>query len=111
MTRYYVRVDDLGVARGSDASLSWSGQSPQDLAQSIERSLRDGALIGRWRDAQEAPEDVDAGLLATDPDATVTIEDKAHSVALVITTRLPHRLVSQRLNLLIGPHWTLGDVK
>jgi hypothetical protein len=39
------------------------------------------------------------------------MQDKAQRVEMVVSTKLPHRLLSHRLNLLIGAHWTLGDVQ
>lgn len=111
MTRYYVRVDDLELARGSDPELAWTGKSPQDLAQTLERTLREPDFILRWRGTQDDPEDVSPAWLVVDPDARVSIEARAHRVEMQITTKLLHRFWAQRLNLLIGGHWTLGDVK
>jgi hypothetical protein len=111
MTRYYVRIDDITQARGSDAAFAWSGNAPQDLAQTLERTLREPDFMLRWRDAQNAPEDISPAWLVVDPDARVSIEARAQRVELQITTKLLHRLWAQRLNLLIGAHWTLGDVK
>lgn len=111
MTRYYVRVDDLALARGSDPELAWTGNSPQDLAQTLEHALREPDFILRWRSAQDDPEDISPAWLVVDPDARVSIEARAHRVEMQITTKLLHRLWAQRLNLLIGAHWTLGDVK
>jgi hypothetical protein len=111
MTRYYIRVDDLAQARGSDPTFAWTGKSPQDLAQTLERALREPDLMLRWRDAQDEPEDVSPVWLAVDPEARVGIEDRAHHVEMLITTKLLQRLWAQRLDLLIGAHWTLGDVQ
>ncbi len=111
MTRYYIHVTDLASAHGSDAQFAWSGQSPQDLARALEQTLRDATFMRRWRDAQAEPEEVSAATIETDANAHVSIEDRAQRVEMVVTTRLPHRLLAQRLNLLIGAHWTLGDVK
>lgn len=111
MTRYYIRIDDLTNARGADSQFAWSGQSPQDLAQTLQQTLSDPAFANRWRDAQPEPEEVDAGLLATDAGANVSIEQKAQNAGLIVSTALPHRLLAHRLNLLIGAHWKLGDVQ
>jgi hypothetical protein len=111
MTRYYVHIDDLSLARGSDPKFAWTGNSPQDLAQTLERALREPEFILRWRDAQGTPEDVSPAWLVVDPEAGVSIEARAHRVEMQIVTKLLHRLWAQRLNLLIGAHWTLGDVK
>ncbi len=111
MTQYYIRVDDLANAHGSDQRFAWMGQSPQNLAQTLERALRDAGYINQWRDAQAEPDEVSAGLLAVDAHARVTIEERAQRVEMQIVTLLPHKLLAHRMNLLIGAHWTLGDVK
>lgn len=111
MSTYYLRVNDLGSARGEDERFRWQGQSPQDLAQALEQALRDGAFIERWRSVQPEPETLDEGLFAVDPTARVDIDNKTEFVQVIVSTRLFYRLLAQRLNLLIGTHWTLGDVK
>ncbi len=111
MTRYFIRVEELAKAHGKEPQFAWTGQSPDDLARALERSLQDSGFIAGWRNAQPEPDDVDPTLLAVDPGATVTIEDKAHQAGIIVTTRLPHRILSHRLNLLIGSSWTLGDVQ
>ncbi len=111
MTRYYVRIEDISLARGSEPAFAWTGNAPQHLAQTLERALREPDFILRWRDAQDAPEDVSPAWLIDDPDARVSVDARAHRVEMLITTKLLHRIWAQRLNLLIGAHWTLGDVK
>lgn len=109
--RYFIRVEDLANARGGDEQFSWDGQSPQDLAASITQSLRNTDLISRWREAQPEPNEVDEQLLQIDTAASVSAEQRAHQVHFVVTTTLPHRVLAQRLNLLIGSNWSLGDVQ
>ena len=110
-TRYYLHVSDIGRARGSEAALAFDLQSPQSLANALQSALRDRALFERWRRMQDEPDEVDASLGATDPAATVTASNSAPRVDLVATTTLPHALLKHRLNMLIGPTWTLGDVR
>jgi hypothetical protein len=111
MTRYYIRIDDLTRARGPDERFAWQGQSPQDLADAIGGALRDGSFIAGWRAVQPEPDEISTTLLEVDPDARVNIEARAQNVVMQIDTRLPHKLMAQRLTLLIGANWTLGDVK
>ena len=111
MTRYHIRIADLTTARGGDARFAWDGQSPQDLARTIEQVLRESAFAERWRDAQPEPDEVDASLITIDAGASVSSEDRAQQVELVITTTLAHRILAHRLNLLLGPHWSLRDVR
>ena len=111
MTTYYLRIPDLASAHGDDERFGWRGQSPQDLAQAIGQALSDSAFVARWRSAQPEPETLDEALLATDAGARVTAEDKSRLAQIVVTTKLPHRVLSHRLNLLIGAHWKLEDVK
>ncbi len=111
MTQYYIRISDLSAAAGSDVRFSWTGQSPQHLAQALEQALAHPEFIHGWRDVQAEPDEVAPGLLEIDPSAQVSIEDRAQQVSMIVSTRLAHKLVAHRLNLLIGSHWTLGDVK
>ena len=111
MTRYHIRIPDLTVARGDNAHFAWDGQSPQHLAGTVEQVLREPAFAERWRGAQPDPELVDASLLNIDAGANVCSANQAQQVNLVVTTNLPHRILAHRLNLLIGAHWTLRDVR
>jgi len=47
----------------------------------------------------------------TDPDATVTGEQKDLRINLVATTRIDSDVFKQRLRLLAGHHWELRDVR
>jgi len=110
MARFHIRIADLNTAHGTDAQFAWQGNSPQHLASTIAAVLTDVFFAQHWRAAQAEPDEVEAGLLAVDSGATVTTEERAQQVDLVVTTTLPHRVLSHRLNLLLGPHWTLRDV-
>ncbi|HSE13109.1 MAG TPA: hypothetical protein VLB69_10790 [Rudaea sp.] len=109
--RYYLGIEDLGGARGSTDSLSFQGDSPEALAAELQLALREPGLFERWRALQEDPDEVDPGLGVTDPEATVSARQSDLHVDVLVTTRLPHSILRHRLNLLIGAHWTLRDVK
>lgn len=110
--RYFLSVDDLAHARGNNADLSFQGDSPETFATTLQAALREPGLWQRWRAMQPDPDAVDPSLGAIDPDATVTarLSDELHT-DVVVTSRLPHAILRHRLNLLIGAHWTLRDVK
>jgi len=109
--RYYLGIDDLRHARGSNEQLSFRGDSPDSLANELQEALRTPALFERWRALQEDPDAIDPSLGATDPAATVSARQSNLHVDLVATTRLPHSILKHRLSLLVGAHWTLRDVK
>jgi hypothetical protein len=109
--RYYLGIEDLGSARGSTDTLSFHGDSPDALAAALQAALSTPALFERWRALQDDPDEVDPALGVTDPAATVTARQSDLHVDVLVTTRLPHSILKHRLNLLIGAHWTLRDVK
>jgi len=109
--RYYLGIDDLRHARGSNEQLAFHGDSPDSLASELQAALSQPGLFERWRALQDDPDAIDPSLGATDPAATVTAKQSDLHVDLVATTRLPHSLLKHRLNLLVGSHWTLRDVK
>jgi hypothetical protein len=108
---YYFSIADLAAAQGQDPDLAFEGHSPQALAQAIEQSLRTSALFERWRLKQEDPDDVDTSLAAVDPEATATGEQADLKVDLTVATDVPMRVLRHRMDLLIGPHWVLRDVR
>lgn len=108
---YYFSIDDLASARGSDPQLAWDGANPADLAAAVQEALRTPALFERWRATQPEPDEVDTSLAVTDPGAEVKAAVADLRVDLELTTTLPMRVVRQRLNLLIGPHWQLRDMR
>ena len=109
--RYYLGIDDLRNARGSNEQLSFGGDSPESLAGELQAALREPGLFERWRALQDDPDAVDASLGATDASATVSAKQADLHVDVIATTRLPHSILKHGLNLLIGSHWTLRDVK
>jgi hypothetical protein len=109
--RYYLGIDDLAHARGTVAALSFHGDAPESFAAALQAALREPALWQRWLALQPDPDAVDASLGAVDAAATVTAQQRDLHADVVVTTTLPHAILRHRLNLLIGAHWTLRDVK
>jgi hypothetical protein len=109
--RYHLRVADVATARGNDPDLSFAATSPDELAHAVAGALRSPALFERWRAKQPEPDEVSAALGATDASAEARAGARAHDVDLVVTTSLPHSILRQRLNWLIGDGWVLADVK
>lgn len=109
--RYYLSIDDLARARGQTPSLSFQDESPDVFAATLQAALRQPQLWQRWLAMQPDPDAVDASLGAVDPAATVTASQSDLRTDAVVTTTLAHAIVRHRLNLLIGAHWTLRDVK
>lgn len=108
---YYFRIDDFNQAHGEDADLRFDGRSPQALAETVQDALRTPDLFERWRAKQEDPDAVDMALAVTDPKATAKAEQSDLHVDLQVSTAVPMRVLRQRLGLLIGPCWTLRDVR
>ena len=108
---YLLRIDDFSAAHGSDPDLAFAGASPEALAAALTDALRTPALFERWRGKQDEPDQVPAALGATDTTASVHATQQDLHVELEVRTRLPHALLKQRLDWLIGTHWTLRDVR
>jgi hypothetical protein len=109
--RYFIAIDDLARARGESHELSFHGGSPESLATLLQDALRTPSLWERWRNMQAEPDAIDPLLGATDPSASVVAkQDDLHADVQVVTS-LPHAILKHRLDLLIGKHWTLRDVK
>ena len=109
-TRYYLRLPDAKLARGSDPELSFHSDGAEGFAAEFQEALRSDALFERWRAKQDDPESIDQGLGATDPAATVVGNQHDLSIDLVATTSLPGALFKQRLRWLAGSGWELRDV-
>lgn len=110
-SHYYLSIDDLAKARGSDPQFSYDGAGPGDFATALQQALRDASLFERWRAAQPDPDAVDASLGATDPQAEVTAKVSDLHIEVDLLTILPMSVVKQRLNLLIGGAWQLRDMR
>ncbi|HET7267770.1 MAG TPA: hypothetical protein VFJ15_06630 [Oleiagrimonas sp.] len=109
--RYYFSIADLDAARGQDPDLAFEGRSPEALAGTVQQALRTPDLFERWRLKQEDPDRVDRSLAAVDPEATAQAEQASLKVDLVVTTDVAMQVLRHRLNLLIGNHWKLHDVR
>ena len=109
--RYYLSIDDLAHARGQHAELSFQDESPDAFAAALQGALREPRLWQRWLAMQPDPDAVDPALGAVDSDASVSAAPHDLRTDVVVTTRLPHAILRQRLNLLIGAHWMLRDVR
>jgi len=97
-------------ARGADPALAFSAHGADEFAAQLQQALRSDGLFRRWRDAQEDPDEVDAALGATDPQATVSGSQDHLRIDLVVTTALPGSVFKHRLRLLAGSAWELRDV-
>lgn len=111
MTTFLLRIEDPNQARGDEPSLSFSGQTNEGLAEALSDALRTPVLFERWRVLQEEPDEVDPGLGAVDDQAQVRAQSKGSRYYLEVRTSLPHALLKQRLDWLIGHHWSLRDVR
>jgi len=80
------------------------------VAAELQAALRGDELFRRWAATLGDPDDVDAGLGATDPEAVVTGEQSDLHLDLVATTGLPASVLKHRLGLLAGHGWQLRDV-
>jgi hypothetical protein len=110
-TRYYLSLPDPERARGDDADLAFRAQGADAIAAELQDALRNKGLFERWRARQADPDAVDATLGATDPSATVVGSQRDLHIDLVVTTSIPGSVFKQRMRLLAGSGWTLGDVK
>jgi hypothetical protein len=108
--RYYIVVDNLGKARGPVGELSFTGESPDDLANELQRALRTPHLFQQWKALQPDPDAIDDSMGSSDPSATVTAKQHDLRCDVVITSSLSHAIIKHRLTVLIGSHWTLRDV-
>lgn len=108
---YYFSIADFAAARGEDADLAFAGCSPDAWAQALTRALRTSELFTRWRAKQDDPDRVDRTLGAVDGRAEVVARQASLEVDFEVVTELAMRVLRQRLDLLIGNHWQLRDVR
>lgn len=109
-TRYYLRLPDAKLARGSDPALAFRSVSADGFAEELQSALRTTALFERWKRTQDDPDAVDSSLAAVDPQAQVSAEQVDLHVDMVATTSLPGTVFKHRLRLLAGSNWQLRDV-
>lgn len=108
---YQLHIDDFSAARGTDPDLAFAGTSPEAFAAALTDALRTPALFERWRGRQDDPDAVPVELGATDATASVRATQQDLHVEVEVHTRLPHAVLRQRMDWLIGAHWTLRDVR
>ena len=109
-TRYFLRLPEPATARGTDADLAFKSEGAAGLAAELQQALRGTELFDAWRLRQDEPDEVDASMGATDPEATVRGEQHNLAIDLIATTGLPGRIFKHRLRLLAGSGWELRDV-
>lgn len=109
--QYYFSIADLAAARGEDPDFAFQGRSPDALAAALQGALRTPQLFERWRLQQDDPDRVDRSLATVDPEASVKAEQSDLKVDLTVSTDLSMHVLRHRLNLLIGDHWRLHDVR
>lgn len=109
---FYLSIDDLAQARGPIESLCYEGAGPNDFAAALTEAMRSPQLFEHWRALQEEPDEVDPALGVTDAaaEARATVDDMQR-VDVDLVTSLPMSVVRHRLNLLIGKHWSLRDMR
>lgn len=110
-SHYYFSIADFAAAQGEDPDLAFDGRSPEALAAALQQALHTPDLFGRWRLKQDDPDAVDRRLAAVDAQAVVRAQQADLKVDLDVTTDLPMRILRHRLDLLIGSHWCLHDVR
>lgn len=109
---YYLGIDDLAQARGPIESLRYDGAGPNDFAAALTEAMRSPQLFEHWRALQEEPDEVDPALGVTDASAEARAAvDDMQRVDVDLITSLPMSVVRHRLNLLIGKHWSLRDMR
>lgn len=108
---YYFGIDELATARGDDPDLAFQGLSPDALAEVLREALATTQLFERWRLKQADPDEVDRSLAAVDTQVHVEARQSGLKVELEVDTGLPMRILRHRLELLLGKHWTLRDVR
>lgn len=108
---YFISIDDLAHARGTEPSLAYDGAGPGDFAAAVQEALRYPGLFEHWRALQPNPDEVDPTLGATDSQATVKAAQVDLHTEVDLVTSLPMSIVRQRLNLLIGANWQLRDMR
>ncbi|MFP7722943.1 hypothetical protein [Lysobacter sp. A3-1-A15] len=109
-TRYYIRLPDGSLARGTTPSLSFTAQGADVFAEQLQDALREPTLFERWRQMQDEPDEVDPSLGEVDPHAVVHGEQHDLHIDLQVTSSISGHVLKQRLRLLAGSAWELRDV-
>lgn len=109
-TRYFIAIPDPAAARAA-GGFAFTAQGAEAFALELQEALRNDRLFQRWLAAQDAPDEVDPLLAATDPAATVSGTQRETRVELVATTSLRGDVFKHRMRLLAGNAWELRDVR
>lgn len=109
-TRYFYSLPHPEKLRAESRPFGFVSDGAEGMAAELEQALRTRSLFERWQQTQEEPDEVDASLAATDPQASVKGKQSDLRIELVVTTSLPGSVLKHRLNLLAGHHWQLHDV-
>jgi hypothetical protein len=107
--RYYLSIPDVDTLAGAGA-FAFRARGAEGIAAELQAALRGDDLFRRWAATLGDPDDVDAALGATDPEAIVTGAQSDLHLDLVATTGLPGSVLKHRLGLLAGHGWQLRDV-
>ena len=108
--RYYIGLKHPEKARGSDPALAFSAHGADGFAEQLQTALTGTGLFERWKARLEDPDEVTAGMAATDPAAKVVGKQHDLKIDLIVDTTLPSEVFRQRLHLLAGNGWQLRDV-
>ena len=108
--RYHITLRNPEQSRGDDPTFAFRGHGAEALAQEFQDALRADTLFQRWRGTQDDPDEVDPGLGASDPTATVEGSQHDLHIELVAVTSIPGGVLKHRLRLLAGSNWELRDV-
>lgn len=109
-TRYFVRLPDPALARGSVPELSFRAHGADAFAQELQQALRSPELFERWRQTQDDPDSIDPQLGVVDPGAQVSGQQSDLHIDLDVVTTLNGTILQQRLRWLAGHAWQLRDV-
>lgn len=110
-TRYFVRLPDPAMARGSVPALSFRAHGADAFAQELQQALRSPELFERWRQMQDDPDSIDPKLGVVDPGAQVSGQQSDLHIDLEVVTTLNGTILQQRLRWLAGHAWQLRDVR
>lgn len=108
---YSISLPDPALARGGDATVSFSAHGAEAFAEQLQAALADPAWFERWRALQPDPDEVDPSMGVTDPGARVSGEQKDLRINLVAVTTIPGDILRHRMHVLAGSHWELRNVR
>ena len=109
-TRYIIAIPGPEAARAA-GEFAFTAHGAEGFARDLQEALRGDELFERWRATQDAPDEVDPLLGATDPAARVEGVQRETRIELVATTRLRGDVFKHRMRLLAGSAWELRDVR